>query len=59
MTLSSKPDVIHCNHLWEPRADEHRIWQVCLKCGTEEHVTTHHDALMHNLAYILREDADR
>lgn len=23
--------------------------------GTEEHVTTHHDALMQNLAYIFRE----
>lgn len=47
-----------CRHLWEPRADDKRIWQVCLKCGTEQHVTTHHDALMANLAYIFKDIDD-
>lgn len=51
-------DVIRCRHLWEPRADAERIWQVCLKCDVEEHVTTHHDHLMQTLAYIFREDDD-
>lgn len=56
----TKPQVqeserVRCRHLWQPYADAERIWRVCDKCGTEEHVTTHHDALMHNLAYIFKD----
>lgn len=44
-----------CRHAWRPYADAARIWQVCDKCGLEEHVTTHEDALMQNLAYIFKD----
>lgn len=45
----------HCRHLWEPRADGVRIWQVCVKCGKDEHVVTHEQALRDTLQYIFRD----
>jgi hypothetical protein len=46
-----------CNHVWKPYADEKRIWTVCLKCGVEQHCTTHSGQLMQTLAYIFRDSA--
>jgi hypothetical protein len=48
-------DVRPCRHLWQPMADAERIWQRCVKCGEEQHVTTHAAALADSLAYILRD----
>lgn len=45
-----------CRHLWRPFADAVRIWQVCDKCGDEQHVGTHDEILAANLRYILRQD---
>jgi hypothetical protein len=51
---SATPQTKSCRHIWEPFADATRIWQVCAKCGEEQHVTTHADQLMQSLAYVLR-----
>lgn len=52
---SSPPNGPKCRHLWQPHADEVRIWQRCVKCGEEQHVTTHEDQTMRTLAYIFRD----
>ena len=44
-----------CRHLWQPYADTERIWQVCVDCGEERHVTTYAAQLAENLAYIFRD----
>jgi hypothetical protein len=43
-----------CRHLWKPYADSVRIWQQCLKCGEEQHVTTHEAQLAATLQDIFK-----
>jgi hypothetical protein len=51
--VTSSQNTGNCRHLWVPYADAERIWQVCQKCGTEEHVTTHREQLAENLRWIM------
>jgi hypothetical protein len=53
--VSAEDDVTPCRHLWQPMADAERIWQRCVKCGEERHITTHAAALADSIAYIFRD----
>jgi hypothetical protein len=44
-----------CRHQWQPYADAKRIWQVCVKCGTESHGTSHTNQLAATIAYVCRD----
>jgi hypothetical protein len=44
-----------CRHRWMPYADAVRMWQVCMTCGTEQHITTHVEQTMETIAYIFRD----
>lgn len=50
---SPKTDDDRCLHEWQPYADAVRIWTVCAKCGTEEHVTTHAEQTAQAVRYIF------
>jgi hypothetical protein len=52
--VSTQSDT-YCRHLWQPYADAARIWEVCQKCGTERHVTTHVDQRAETLRWIMGE----
>lgn len=46
-------DVSKCRHLWQPYANEYRIWQVCTKCGAKEPVTTHAQQRRDSILYVM------
>jgi hypothetical protein len=42
-----------CRHAWQPYADEKRIWQVCMKCDEEKHVTTYAEETARAMSWVL------